>query len=107
MLHRLALAAALALPLWTAPDTASAQTFFRFCFGMAACPNDSDERSSTMFDLGIEVNNVPPTKAGVLGFMSTLAPQTQTILVRTCQNYLSRGQARSPYTINFCRVLLA
>jgi hypothetical protein len=111
MLHRFGLAAALALPLWTAPQAASAEVFFRFCFGLMVCRDDSDEpseRTSTMFDLGIEVNNVPPTKAGVSRFMASLEPQTQYILVRTCQNYLSRrGQARSPYTINFCQVLLA
>jgi hypothetical protein len=72
------------------------------------CPDAfADRRGSTMFDLGVDVSNVSPTKQDVSQFMRTLTPDGQTIIGKTCQNYVrDPRQVRSARTIEFCRVLL-
>jgi hypothetical protein len=89
-----------------APASASAS----FCIGNAFSCRDFgpfSDRNNTNFDLGIDVSNVPMTRAGVNQVMASLSPQGQTIMLHTCQNYLGYpSQVRSPRTIEFCHVLL-
>jgi hypothetical protein len=100
------LALALAVPV---PAAASASAMF--CFGNPFFCRDDEafqERNSTLFDLGIEVNDVPLTRPAVGRFLATLEPQSQYIIRNTCRNYLTRpGQVRSPRTLYFCQVALS
>ena len=112
MLHRLALAAALALPVSAAPQLASAEVFLHFCGGGGlVCRDDStdpfSERNSTFFDLGIEVNKVTLYRPEILRFMSTLSQRDQYVLVLTCTRLLNnRTWVKSWITLDFCEILL-
>jgi hypothetical protein len=68
----------------------------------------ADPSGSTMFDLGIDISNIPPYKEYVSAFMKKQAPETQHILTKTCQNYLGERMfdATSYNTIQFCRALM-
>jgi hypothetical protein len=110
MIRRLALAALLALPLWTPVQPASAEVFYHYCGGFI-CRDDStdafSERNSTLFDLGIEVNNLPMTKPAVNQFMAGLSQRNQFILVVTCQRFLENSLwVKSRITLDFCETLL-
>ncbi len=110
MITRIALAAAVALPTLSAPQFASAEVFYNDC-GFITCRDDSSdafsERNSTLFDLGIEVANLPMNRPAVLRFMSTLSQRDQYALVLTCTRYLGdRKWVKSRYTIDFCETLL-
>jgi hypothetical protein len=62
--------------------------------------------SSTNFDLGVDVSNVPPDVPDVYAFLSTLAPDGQAIMQDTCANYVTDpggNDIRSPDTLPFCR----
>jgi hypothetical protein len=93
-----------ASPLPAAASSAS------FCAGNRFFCRDLDpfsDRNNTNFDLGVDVSNVPLTRAGLGQFLATLSPEGQTIMFRTCQNYLGNpSQVQSPRTIEFCRALL-
>ena len=106
----LAAAAIAVIPALTALDPAPASASASFCFGNRFACRDVDpfsDRDNTNFDLGVDVSNVPLTRAGLTQFLATLSPQGQTIMFRTCQNYLGDPrQVRSPRTIEFCRALL-
>jgi hypothetical protein len=70
--------------------------------------NQNADRQGTLFDLGVDVSNVPLTKTAVNQFLTTLGPDGQRIMVTTCQNYLGNpSQVVSGRTIAFCRVVLS
>src|SRR3954470_2142266 len=84
-----AVVATVAAGLVVQPRTAAASA--GFCFGNRFSCRDADpfsDRNNTNFDLGVDVSNVPLTRAGLGQFLATLSPEGQTIMFRTCQNYL-------------------
>ena len=111
MLHRLALAAALALPVSIPVSPASADSILKPCAQITLCADDGDTlfggRDSTEIDLGIEVARVPLDRSSVLSFVSRLTQRDQYVLVVTCSHYVDQPNAvRSRNTLSFCRVLL-
>jgi hypothetical protein len=114
MSKRLA-AALIAIPAALAvlmPVAASSQ----ICLGPFGCPRDpfndpfnqNSDRQGTLFDLGVDVSNVPLTRTDVNRFLVTLGPDGQRIMVTTCRNYLGNpSQVVSGRTIEFCRVVLS
>jgi hypothetical protein len=107
-----ALAAVPALVTALMPIAASSQVCFS-PFGACRDPfadpfNQNADRQGTLFDLGVDVSNVPLTRADVGQFLATLSPDGQRIMLKTCQNYLGDPrQVTSVRTIEFCRVVLA
>lgn len=68
---------------------------------------DANPYATTMFDLGVDVSDVPLTRQGVNQFLAGLSPEGQQIMFATCQNYLGDpSQVRTPTTLAFCHVLL-
>jgi hypothetical protein len=62
---------------------------------------------AAMLDLGIDLTDVALTPVGVNQFLASLDPQAQRILINSCVHYLTTpNAAQSPYTIDFCRVLI-
>ncbi len=58
----------------------------------------------TVFDLGVDVSNVPNTPAAAKAFLLGLPPASQSILVATCAHYLQApARVRSRDTIEFCQ----
>jgi hypothetical protein len=63
------------------------------------------DESGTNFDLGVDVSQVPLTTQGVASYMASLAPETRSIIMTTCQNYVQNPiDARSLNTVDFCKV---
>jgi hypothetical protein len=62
---------------------------------------------AAMLDLGIDLTDVALTPQGVNSFLASLDPQAQRILLTSCAHYLTTpNSAQSPYTVQFCGVLL-
>ena len=62
---------------------------------------------NTTFDLGIDVNAVPRTPAGVQGYLASLRPDTRATIIRACQNYMTYpSSAQELETVSFCTVAL-
>jgi hypothetical protein len=68
-------------------------------------PNDPDYDWHNRFDLGIDVRDVVKTPQGVRSFLATLEPETQRIILTTCDRYMERSiKLHSRDAYQFCRV---
>jgi hypothetical protein len=68
-------------------------------------PNDPDYEWHNRFDLGIDVRDVVKTPDGVRSFLATLEPETQRIIMITCDRYMERSiRLHSRDALQFCRV---
>jgi hypothetical protein len=68
-------------------------------------PNDPDYEWHNRFDLGIDVRDVVKTPDGVRSFLATLEPETQRIIMITCDRYMERSiRLHSRDVLQFCRV---
>jgi hypothetical protein len=64
---------------------------------IATTPND------TTFDLGVDVTGVAHTPAAARGYLSSLAPQTQSAIMGACETFMAHpSTAQSPETYAFC-----
>jgi hypothetical protein len=58
---------------------------------------------STVFDLGVDVSNVGGTPAAVQRFLSSLEPETQRVIMSTCDHYMEAPvTATEQNTLTFC-----
>jgi hypothetical protein len=73
----------------------------------AALPDrgDVDYDWTSRFDLGIDVSDVVKTPAGVAAFLTTLEPETQRIIMTTCDRYMEKSiRLHSRDAWQFCRI---
>jgi hypothetical protein len=61
--------------------------------------------AGTVFDLGIDVSGIGRSPAAVQSYLGSLAPETRTIIVRSCDNYMAHpASAQAADTLAFCSV---
>ena len=66
----------------------------------------STRQAPTEFDLGIDVTQLPQDVAGAKAYFAAQAPETQRVLLASCQNYnLHPADAEMPQTLVFCAAL--